>query len=569
MLEVPYSHEALERETIPRMFRRAAEKYGDNTLFYMERGDHIQELTYREGLERVKNLAASLRKLGFKPDAKLAVIGENCPDWEITYLAIQWAGCTVVPLDRMLKVAEIRHILRNSESSGIFATPDYMEIVDEALAENKGKFTRVAMYSRGAQGWLEFDELVAQGSKTPEVEPPRDLASLAAILYTSGTTGQAKGVMLTHHNITSNISGLYQVFGFDASDVFVSILPLHHSFEGTCGFLCPVCVGAKISFSPSLKSKDIIDTMGKHGATIVLGVPLLYEKMAEGVLRNVKSSSFLKRLMFSTGMGLGKISKGISKAMFSSVRKALGMSKMRYLVAGGAALVPWVGRFMERLGLPIFQGYGMTEASPVIAVSRPESIDILSVGQMLPGYEDVRIENPDSEGNGEILVKGPSVMKGYYQNPEATREVLEPDGWLHTGDLGRLDSRGFMYITGRAKNLIVTAAGKNVYPEEVESVVGANPYIAEILVFGHHNQATEREEVHAIIVPNYELIDQEHREMSEAELTEFMRREVAGECEKLADYKRIKHFEIREEELPKTTTKKVKRYLFAKKPVRV
>lgn len=569
MLDVPYSYEPLELETIPCMFRKAAGKFADKTLHYFEREEGVQEFTYDQGLTRVRNLARAVRKLGFNPGSKIAVIGENCPDWEIAYLAIQWAGSTVVPLDRMLKVAEIRHILKDSESTGIFATPDYIEVSDEALSGLKGKFKKVVMYSEARNGWLGFDELVAEGERLPEVEPPSDLESLASILYTSGTTGQAKGVMLTHRNIASNISGLYQVFGFDSSDVFISILPLHHSFEGTCGFLCPVCVGAKIAFSPSLKSKDIIDTMGKHGATIVLGVPLLYEKMAEGVMRNVKSASFLKRVVFSTGMGLGKISKGISKAMFASVRKALGMEKVRYLVAGGAALVPWVGRFMERLGLPVFQGYGMTEASPVIAVSRPKSIDILSVGPMLPGFEDVRIDNPDPEGNGEIVVKGPSVMKGYFKNPEATREVLSEDGWLRTGDLGRIDKRGFVYITGRAKNLIVTSAGKNVYPEEVENVLSRNPYIAEILVYGHHNQSTDREEVHAVIVPNYELIDQEHQKMSQAELEEFMRNQVSSECSKLADYKRIKHFELREEELPKTTTKKVKRYLFTKKPLRV
>lgn len=570
MLDVPRYYPALELETIPRMFIKAAGKFKDKELYFMERGNTKQQFNYAEGLTRVRNLAASLRKMGAKPDSKIAVIGDNCPDWEITYLAIQWAGATVVPMDRMLKMAEIRHILENSDSIAVIATAEYVEIVDEALSGVKRKFTKISIYeNKQSKEWLPFDRLVSEGSKLDAPEPPENLDSVAAILYTSGTTGQAKGVMLTHRNIASNISGLYECFGFDSSDVFVSILPLHHSFEATCGFLCAVVVGAKIAFSPSLKSKDIIDTLGKHGATIVLGVPLLYEKMAEGVMRNVKSSSALKRLVFNTGMGLGKVSKGISKAMFSSVRKALGMQNVRYLVAGGAALVPWVGSFMERLGLPIFQGYGMTEASPVIAVSRGKVMDIASVGPMLPGFEDVKIDDPDENGNGEIMVKGPSVMKGYYKNPEATAAVLSEDGWLRTGDLGKLDKRGFLYITGRAKNMIVTAAGKNVYPEEIEAVVGKNPYISEIIVYGHRNEATEREEIHAVIVPNYELIDQTKPGISEEQLEEMMKTEVFKECEKLADYKRIKHFEIHAEELPKTTTNKVKRYLFAKKPIRV
>ncbi len=570
MLDVPRFFPALELDTIPRLFLKAAEKFKDKELYYMERGKVKQQFNYEEGLARVKSLAASLAKLGARKDMKIAVIGDNCPDWEFSYLAIQWTGATVVPLDKMLKMAEIRHILDDSDSSVIIATDEFTETIDEALSGIKRKFTKISIFEeKPGNNWLAFEKLISEGSKLTPPEPPVDLEALASILYTSGTTGQAKGVMLTHRNIASNISGLFESFGFHSSDVFVSILPLHHSFEATCGFLCPVAVGAKIAFSPSLKSKDIIETLGKHGATIVLGVPLLYEKMAEGVVRNVKSSPALKQLVFNTGMGLGKISKGISKAMFSSVRKALGMEKVRFLVAGGAALVPWVGSFMARLGLPIFQGYGMTEASPVIAVSRGKIMDIASVGPMLPGFEDVRIDDPDEQGNGEIVVKGPSVMKGYYKNPEATRAVLSEDGWLRTGDLGKLDKRGFLFITGRAKNMIVTAAGKNVYPEEIESVVSKNPYISEILVYGYHNESTNREEVHAVIVPNYELIDQTKPGMTQEQLEEFMRDEVARESEKLSDYKRIKYFELREEELPKTTTQKVKRYLFDKKPVRI
>jgi len=254
--------------------------------------------------------------------------------------------------------------------------------------------------------------------------------------------------------------------------------------------------------------------------------------------------------------------------MFANVRKAMGMENVRYLVSGGAALAPWASDFMERLGLPILQGYGLTETSPVISVNRLTDTRNESVGPPIPGFE-VRIDDPDDDGNGEILVRGPSVMKGYYENPEATREVISEDGWFHTGDLGKIDSEGMLYVTGRAKNLIVTAAGKNVYPEEIEAVVGQNPCIQEMVVYGHHNEATGREEVHAVIVPNYDVLDAEKPHITEGELEAFMREQVRTECAKLADYKRIKRFELREEELPKTTTRKVKRYLFAKKPIDV
>lgn len=566
-MEVPTVREPLKIETIPKMFKSAAERYPDNTALLIEKDGVKQEYSYRELRERVEALSRSLRKQGFKPTDKIGLIGENCPDWETSYLAIQWAGCIVVPLDKMLKVAEIRHILRSSDSVGVISTESYTEIIDEAIEEINRKFKKIAI-GKIPKGWLSYEALITEGTELDPIEPPEEIEELAAILYTSGTTGQAKGVMLTHKNIGSNISAGYQSLDFDPDDVFISVLPLHHSFEATAGFLVPLCCGSRIVFSPSLKSKEILETMSKNGATIILGVPLLFEKIVQGVQRKVRDSSAFKRFIFKAGMNIGKIAKGISKAMFGSVRKAMGMDKVRYLISGAAALAPWASSFMERLGLPVLQGYGLTETSPIVSVNRLKNPDNVSVGPPIPGFE-VKIDSPDENGNGEILVRGPSVMKGYYKNKEATDKAFTEDGWLKTGDMGKLDSQNRLYITGRTKNLIVTAAGKNVFPEEVEAVVGQNPYIEELLVYGHHNEATGREEVHAVIVPNYELFDAEKPDITESELEEFMRAEVRKECAKLADYKRIKYIEIREEELPKTTTKKVKRYLFEKKPVKV
>ncbi len=566
-MDVPVIREPLQIETLPRMFMRSVKLRPHKTALLMQKGGLKQEYTYSQLQERIECLARSLRELGFKHGDKIAIIGENCPDWEMSYLGIQWAGCVVVPLDRMLKVAEVRHILRNSDAAGIISTESYSAVVDEALLEIDRKIKRIST-GTPSKGWLSLEALVTEGAELKAFEPPSNIEDLAAILYTSGTTGQAKGVMLTHHNIGSNVSGAYQILDFGEEDVFISILPLHHSFEATAGFLTPLCCGCKIVFSPSLKSREILETMATHNVTLMLGVPLLYEKIVEGIQRQVRESSAFKRFIFNAGMNIGKFAKGISKAMFKSVRQAMGMDKVRFLVSGASALAPWASSFMERLGLPILQGYGLTETSPVISVNRLKNPHNVSVGPPLPGIE-IRIDSPDENGNGEIVVKGAPVMKGYYKNPEATKEVLSEDGWLKTGDLGRIDENSMLYITGRAKNLIVTAAGKNVYPEEIEAVVGQSQYIQEILVYGYHNEATGREEVHAIVVPNYELFDAEMPDITEKELEEFVRGQVKAECAKLADYKRIKRFEIREEELPKTTTRKVKRYLFTKKQVKV
>ncbi|MBD3286147.1 AMP-binding protein, partial [candidate division WOR-3 bacterium] len=378
-MEVPTVRGPLKIETIPRMFRSAAEKYPDNPALLMERDGVRQEYTYRELLQRIESLARSLRKQGFSPEDKVGLIGENCPDWETSYLAIQWAGCIAVPLDKMLKVAEIRHILRSSDSVGVISTESYTEIVAEAISEINRKFKKIAI-GNTPRGWLSYEALITEGTDMKPIKPPKDIEKLAAILYTSGTTGQAKGVMLTHKNIGSNISGGYQSLDFDPDDVFISILPLHHSFEATAGFLTPLCCGSRIVFSPSLKSRDILDTMSKNGATIMLGVPLLFEKIVQGVQRQVKDSSAFKRFIFNAGMNIGKIAKGISKAMFKSVRQAMGMDKVRYLISGAAALAPWASSFMERLGLPVLQGYGLTETSPIVSVNRLKNPDNESVG---------------------------------------------------------------------------------------------------------------------------------------------------------------------------------------------
>lgn len=566
-MEVPVVRGPLKWETLPRMIKRSAQARPERSALLIEKDGGRVEYSYGEMLKRAEYLARSILKRGFSPGEKIGLIGENCPDWEIAYLGIQWAECTVVPLDRMLKVAEVRHILRNSEATGVISTQSFTETVDEALSEISRKFQKITV-GNPPRGWLSYESLITEGAELAPVEPPTDLDEVAALLYTSGTTGQAKGVMLTHRNIAANVSAAYQALDFNENDTFISILPLHHSFEATCGFLTPLCCGCRIVFSPSLKSKEILEIMAAHGVTLMLGVPLLFEKIVEGVQRNVREAPPFTRFIFNAGMNIGKIAKGVSKAMFTSVRKAMGMDKVRFLVSGAAALAPWASSFMERLGLPILQGYGLTETAPVVSVNRLANPHNVSVGPLVPGFE-AKIDDPDDEGNGELTVRGPSVMKGYYKNPEATREVLSEDGWLRTGDLGRIDEKGFLFITGRAKNMIVTAAGKNVYPEEIEAVVGQNPYISELLVYGQRNEATGREDIHAIVVPNYELMDAERPDITEQELEEFIRSQVRAECDKLADYKRIKYIEIHEEELPKTTTRKVKRYLFEKKPLKV
>jgi long-chain acyl-CoA synthetase len=340
--------------------------------------------------------------------------------------------------------------------------------------------------------------------------------------------------------------------------------------------LVPLYAGATICYARSLKSRDIINDIRDSQATMMLGVPLLFEKIYEGILRAVKEKPMLTRAAFAASSGLVKSIKSLTGAtagrkVFSSLREKAGLSSLRLLVSGGAALKPEVLVGLETLGLSMMQGYGLTESAPVLTINNAPRPDPASVGAPLADIE-VKIVDPDATGIGEIAARGANIMLGYYKNQAATDAVIR-DGWLHTGDLGYIDQRGCVFITGRAKNVIISSAGKNIYPEEVEAQLAKSPYIAEALVLGEKNEQSGREEVHAIVYPNYETFDEHavhHKiKMDEVQIEKILKAEIRHQCGHLAEYKRVKHFSVREEEFPKTTTRKIKRYLFVGKKVSV
>ncbi|MDQ7799500.1 MAG: AMP-binding protein [Candidatus Edwardsbacteria bacterium] len=559
--------EGLGLITIKGMLARSAGLYPYKTALQIRRGSDFYKVTYKDLKERTEQLASGLAQKGIKHGDKVAIIGENCPEWVESYIAVASLGAILVPLDTQLKAQEIRHILTDSEAVALIASNNFKEVTDEAT----GKLPSLK-------------QTFSMNNLSSLYEPPEpktlkrqvQLDDLAAVIYTSGTTGQSKGVMLSNRNIMSDVDGSYQVFDHDHHDNFISVLPLHHTFEATAGMLVPLYVGATITYAQSLKSRDIINDIRDSQATMMVGVPLLFEKMYQGVMRAVKEKPLLTRMAFSTSNGIVKSIKSLTgkKAggkVFHSLREKAGMSSLRLLVSGGAALNVEVGKGFETLGFEIVQGYGLTESSPVLTINTVKNPDHASVGAPITCVE-LKILEPDANGIGEIAARGPNIMLGYYRNPKATEAVIR-DGWLLTGDLGYIDQRGCLFITGRAKNLIVSAAGKNIYPEEIEAQLLASPYIAEVLVVGEKNPQTDREEVHAMIYPNYEAFDEyaaRHKmTMDTAQIEKILKDEVKHQCGHLADYKRVKHFSVREEEFPKTTTRKIKRYLFVGKKVNV
>jgi long-chain acyl-CoA synthetase len=574
-MRFPTVREGLGWMTIPEMIERSGEHYGNLVALKMKRDGEWVQYTYREVLDKVRRLAKALKDMGLEKGERVALIGENRPEWAISYLAISWAGGIVVPLDPRLTPSEWRHILDDSESKLVISSGRYLSDII-SLGEDLPHLKKVISMDP-APNMENIPEILGK-VKEPIQRESIVLDDLAVILYTSGTTGSSKGVMLTHKNIMSNVDAIYQCIDFGPGDTFFSILPLHHVFEATAGFLAALYGGTTIVYARSLKPNEMREDMLETRPTLFLVVPLLLEKILQGIKRELRKASPIKRGLFYSLKGFSKglgliIGKRRAKALLKTVRMKTGMGYARYIISGGAALPKWVSKGLEELGFPILQGYGLSETSPVLTVNPPKRPRNESVGLPIP-YVEIKIINPGPDGVGEIAAKGPNIMKGYYRNEEATREVLTEDGWLLTGDLGYIDKEGYLYITGRKKSVIVTRGGKNIYPEEVENELLKSPFIEEILVLRGANPRTGEEEVQAIVYPNFENLDLYFKERgirnpTERDINRLIGEEIQKYSANLADYKRPKRFTIREEEFPKTTTRKIKRYLFEKPSVEI
>jgi len=524
----------------------------------LKKGD--TEYTFAQVKDAVTKLKNHLLGLGLQKGDRFSVIGENRPEWAIAYLAIVRAGLVCVPLDPMLSEGEIIHVLRESEARGVLGSENHIYKIEAVRHELKNL------------EWIIHLESIKDLDETedrPEGEIDPD--SLAVLIFTSGTTGTSKAVMLSHRNIISNIESIEPVIVLGENDAMVSIIPMHHTFEGTCGFLYPLYCGAAVHYPPSLKPNDLRATLKSAGVTCVIAVPLLFEKFLRAVHRKVAGSALPTRIVFNTISGIASLSKFARRRLFAGVRREMGLETLKYAVSGGAALPTKVAKGLELLGIPILQGYGLTESSPVISVNPLGRAKNDSAGAPLPGVE-VRIDQPDEAGIGEIAVRGPNVMLGYYRNQEATEEVLK-DGWLYTGDLGHLDKDGYLCITGRMKSIIVTQTGKNIYPEEIEEKLIKSEWINEVLVVPRIDPQTKKEEICAIIHPNYELLEEDSISkgitLDEQGVQSIFKDEVTKCNEGLPAYKKITRFEIREEEFPKTTTNKIKRHLFVERGIKV
>lgn len=547
------------------MLNSSAELYSQDPAYMVKDipGGEYRSITFAEMKRDVDSLGTKLIDLGLK-GKKIAVIGENSYKWVVTYMATVNGTGVIVPLDRELPPKELNHLLQRSGVSAIVHSKKLTKSVIEAIEGIEGIEYRISMAeTEHAEGVLSFDKLIEEGGQLLDagrrefIDAPIDREKMCTLIFTSGTTGLAKGVMLSHKNISANVYNMSKYVKVKKPGRGLSVLPMHHTFEMTCHVCTAMYQGACIVICEGLK--HIQKNMKEAKATVMLGVPLVFETMHRRVFKQVekngKLDAFKKMIAMSKRMKLYNKPKVVQK-MFVALHTSIGGS-MDLFIAGGAAIDPEVIRNYEAMGVPMIQGYGMTENAPIIAVNRDCYSKADSVGQPMPGT-DVKIINQDEDGVGEIICRGPSVMIGYYDNPEETAKVLR-DGWLYTGDYGRMDEDGFLYICGRKKNVIVTKNGKNIFPEEVEYYLQKSEYIAEVVVTGADDPKSGDVIVTAEIFPDLPKIEEDEGELSEEGLRAFIKTVIDEANDQMPLYKRVKRFHLRKEEFEKTTTRKIKR----------
>ncbi|MDO4544936.1 MAG: AMP-binding protein [Bacillota bacterium] len=543
----------------------SAEMYGDDPAFLVKDrpGGEYRPVSYIQFKEDVDCLGTKFIQMGLK-DKKVALIGENSYKWVVTYLAVTNGTGVIVPLDKELPEIEIQNLLERAKVDAVVFSNKMEETVMSVMKKVKGIKLKINMNptvaKRGVKDWNklleEGRELLEKGNRD-FTDAVIDREAMCSLLFTSGTTGMAKGVMLSHKNISANVYNMSKYVKIRRPGGGLSVLPMHHTYELTCHVFTAVYQGVFVAICEGLRY--IQQNLKESKATVMVGVPIVFETMHRKVWKQAEASGAAGKMR--TMMNLARRTKLYNKQeamrkLFAKIHTSLG-NNVSLFIAGGAAINPQVIEDYEALGIPMIQGYGMTENSPIIAVNRDYYSKADSVGKPMPGTE-VKIIDQDEEGVGEIICKGPSVMIGYYDNPEATEEVLK-DGWLYTGDYGRFDEEGFLYICGRKKNVIVTKNGKNIFPEEIESLLQEQPFIEEVLVYGTLDKKSGDTIVKAEVYPAYDAIEEKLGDVTEEGVRDIIKIDIEEVNDKMPTYKRVKRFKIREEEFEKTTTRKIKR----------
>ena len=558
-------YDVMKFRDLKEMLQKSGEAYGDRPayIFKTEKEGKFREITHKEFRNDINNLGTALIDLGLK-NKRIAVISENRYEWCVAYLAIVTGTGIVVPLDRALPDNEIENLILRSEVEAIFYSNKYSEVMNRLKEQGNTniKYFISMDLEQEQNGIYAEKQLIDQGKKLIEqgnrdfLDAKINAEEMSIMLFTSGTTAMSKAVMLSHKNICSNLIDIASVIKIDEYDRFLSFLPLHHTFECTVGFLYPVSKGGAIAFCEGIR--HIADNIKEFQITAMISVPVLFENMYKKVMKGIEKKGKLETVKkgIKISQFLLKFGIDIRRKLFKEIHDNLG-GKVRLFVAGGAALDPEAEKGFNALGFTMYQGYGLTESSPVIAAEDDKYQRLGSIGKAFPSL-DVKIAEPNEEGVGELLAKGPTIMLGYYDNEEATKETIE-DGWLHTGDLAKIDKDGYIFICGRKKFVIVLKNGKNIYPEELETLINKIEGVKESFVYGRPEDDGDYK-ICAKIVYDKELMEELYHEKEEEKIKEIIWQEVKKVNKTMPAYKYIRDIIVTEQDLIKTTTQKIKRF---------
>ncbi|QIB70422.1 long-chain fatty acid--CoA ligase [Aminipila butyrica] len=552
---------------IKQMLESSTALYPDNTAFWVKKvkGGAYEPITYKETLNHVNALGTALLARGMK-DKRIAIIGENSYEWSISYLAAVGGTGVVVPLDKELNANELMQLVVNAEVSCVFFDAKFERIFKEMQDSGETLVKMLVNLESETSGYgiLSLKELLREGQEAIDegsrafLDAVIDEEAMSILLFTSGTTGVSKGVMLCHRNIVDDLMSAPTVMNIRAEDTFFSILPIHHTYECTCGFLLPLYKGAAIAHCEGLKY--MTKNLAEIKPTVFLGVPILFENLYRKIWQNVRKQgkeTLLKRII-KANRATKRVGIDLGKVFLKDIRAIFG-GRMRLMVCGGAAINPDILEGLQDFGIMAIQGYGLTECAPIGALNPDRAARSASIGRALPNF-DMKIEDMNEEGIGEICLKGSNIMLGYYNMPQATAEVLK-DGWFYTGDLGYMDKEGYAYITGRKKNVIITKNGKNVYPEELEYYLSNIPYVLESLVYDRESEdGLDTVIVAAIRIDEEEVALSLGGGYTDDMVEELLWREVDQLNETSPYFKKIKRVVLRKEEFEKSTSKKIKRF---------
>lgn len=552
-----------EFKNIKEIIYESAEKYSEKIAFVIKHQENktktYENITYKMLLEDINKLGSSLYKMGFR-GKRVAIIGRNRYEWVLAHLANLLGGIVSIPLDKDLQYDELENSLIRSKADAI--------VFDEKLADKiseikKNKKTNLSEYICMSEidGYKSIKELVKQGKNLQEerenyLNTNIDENAMNILLFTSGTTSKSKAVMLSQKNIASNIYAMQSVEDIRSTDTNIAFLPFHHIFGSTCLIMMLAC-GVKTVFPDGLRY--IKQNLNEYKVTVFVGVPVLVEAIYRTIMKEIERQGKTKIIKIARTISnlLLKLHVDLRRKIFKQIIDALG-GELRFVISGGAPADAEILKGFNDIGIRTLQGYGLSETSPVIAAENEKLMRNGSVGA--PMINDViEIVNKDENGIGEIRVKGPNVMLGYYEMPEITKEVLK-DGWFYTGDLGYFDKDGYLFITGRNKNMIVLKNGKKVFPEELETLVNRLELVEESMVFGLPDEKDKNDvKLSVKIVYNKEVAKEKYEEKSEDELYQIIWEQIKKINTTFPRYKHIQNMILSSEELIKTTTKKVKR----------